>query len=219
MALTKDLKLENVVILANIFNPSIFSTHWLITKDICPETEIDAVKSVYAQNISQTVSPDYQLLVLPEQIQFSKSPICNQDFFALVQSKVIRIVEFLPQVPYVQAGINFHWYLKDSEKSIQDLSRELFYIPNSKVHKRFDHKDSQFGANLSFGIEDVRLKLDIKPVLMLTEPDQKNQLLFAFNFHKDLKTENGDVSKELLIFLKKFGTLREEARKIMELYV
>src|SRR5450631_4247118 len=99
MPLVKDLKIENVIILANSFNPTIFSTHWLITKGFCKEQDI-LPTTVAAQNFAQIMTKEFTLLVLPDQIQFLKAKGYSGLLGDLVKSKLLGIITLLKEVPY-----------------------------------------------------------------------------------------------------------------------
>jgi hypothetical protein len=215
MALSKDLKIENVVILANNFNPSIFSTHWLYTKEICKEGEISPV-SGYAQNISQTITNEFQLLVLPDQLQFARLPALNGEFLNMAQPKLLRIISLLKEVPYKSSGLNFHWFVYDNKMSIAQLSKELFFISSSKLFNAFESKDSHYGAYLSKDFEGARLKLDIKPIKFnLPNQPPMDCIQFAFNYHKDLQKDR--EYEDLKHFLEKSKVYFEHASQTMKL--
>lgn len=213
MTLSKDLRIENVVILANNFNPSIFASHWLIDRKICAATDI-LQTSVFASNISQLDTVDFQLLVLLNQMQFTKSTAFSGNFSESIKTKLIQVINKLPEVPYLSAGINFHWFIKDGDLTIPQLSRKSFFNKESKLHSYFDSDDMRVGTYLSKDIGAVRLKLDIKPSLAIFNQDNKQDeyIQWIFNYHVDL---NGD-QKKLLSFIEdhpKYFKISEEIIK------
>lgn len=216
MPLNKSLKIENVVILATNFNPSIVSSVWLVSKGICSADEI-LPNSFNTPQFSQIVCTDFQILVLPDQVQFSKSANFQGDFTTVVKSKLSRILKELPEVPYRSAGINFHWFVNDLSGDIGVLSRKLFYNNESKIYNEFNNQSSHFGAYLSRDFSGSRLKLDIKPVIF-AENNQApiSAIQFAFNFHADFNGEN--LHQKVLDYLNKFEEYSIESKRLISLY-
>ena len=216
MPLNKSLKIENVVILATNFNPSIVSSVWLLSKGICNADEI-LPNSFNTPQFSQIVCTDFQILVLPDQLQFSKTANFQGDFTKVIKDKLSRILKELPEVPYRSAGINFHWFVNESNADISVLSRKLFYNSESKIYNEFNNPSSQFGAYLSKDFSGSRLKLDIKPVIF-AENNQTpiSAIQFAFNFHTDFVGEN--LHQNVLNYLNKFEEYSIESNRLIGLY-
>lgn len=216
MSLNKSLKIENVVILANNFNPSIVSSVWLLSKGICVADDI-LPNSFNTPQFSQIICKDFQLLVLPDQIQFSKSANFEGDFSAVAKDKLSRILKELPEVPYRSAGINFHWFVSDPNVEMSILSHRLFYNNESKIYKEFNSANSHFGTYLSTDFSGSRLKLDIKPIIF-AENNQSSisAIQFAFNFHIDFFGEN--PNQKVLEYLNKFEDFAVEAKRLISLY-
>lgn len=216
MPINKSLKIENVVVLATNFNPSIISSIWLVNKEICKGEEI-LPNSFNTPQFSQILCNDFHILVLPDQIQFSKPVGYEGDFSDIVVTKLSKILSELPEVPYKSAGINFHWFLNDSKDEMNKFSHKLFYNKESKIYGEFNSPDAHFGAYLSKDYSGSRLKLDIKPISY----NENNQLpvsaiQFAFNFHVDFTGDK--VNKQVLEFLKNYNNYSKESKRIIDLY-
>lgn len=187
MSLIKEIKGGSAVILAQSFNTSIFNHYWLINKGIIGIDKIQP-NSLIVPGMSQIFTPDFSLQVTQEQLQFAAINNDFEKFEHFLNNSLTKIVETLPEIPYRALGINFTCLISDTEKSISDLSRELFYTPQLKINSFFEDSNSRFGTYLSTNFLDSRLKLDIKPVTLNdANPQLKKEFIqFAFNFHIDI---------------------------------
>src|SRR5262249_40918164 len=94
-----------VVIVAQQFNPTIFTQHWLIDRGILARDEL-MEGSLFSDFVVQVRSRYFQMLVLPEQLQFVPSVACEAQQQLLID-KVGAIINLLPQTPYKALGLNF----------------------------------------------------------------------------------------------------------------
>ncbi|MBK8806611.1 MAG: hypothetical protein IPO21_08185 [Bacteroidales bacterium] len=215
MALEKELKLQSIVILAQSFNTSVFNRHWLVKNNFVEESEIQQ-NSIFVPGISQIVTRKYNLLVVPEQLQFNVG-FDSINFGVEIQNTLLPIIQKLQEIPYRAIGINLSWFIKDTEKDIKTLSKEHFFIEKSTLFQNFDTNNSRFGTYLSKDFNNTRLKLDIKPVNMLDDLSRpvSEHILCSFNFHLDLKPDNS--AEELIETINKWGTFKEESQRIVNL--
>ena len=63
-------RLEYTVIVADKFNPSIFDRYWLIKNEIVSEEDF-LPGGMYAEGISQISTKDFDIIVLPDRLQFN----------------------------------------------------------------------------------------------------------------------------------------------------
>lgn len=178
----------NVVVVARQFNPSIFTQLWLVKNKLASESDFDEGDSVFTPPFVQVRVPKFALLVLPEQMQFAPRP-AEGNHGAVVREKVGRIIQALPETPYSAVGLNFHWMLAPAQEDYSALCRALFFRDNP-LYSEFESADARFGGYLSKDIFDARLKLDVKPTTVDTPDGRAEKLLFAFNFHADIKGES-----------------------------
>src|ERR1700693_5688530 len=156
-----------VVIVAQQLNPTIFTQNWLTDRGILGKEDL-LEGSLFSDFVVQVRSRFFQMLVLPEQLQFVPS-VAREDEQRLLLDKVGAIVNLLPQTPYKALGLNFAWHLIPKDRHTTRLSRELFVVPDRPIYKVFDAADSHFGAYFSMTVSPFRMKLDIKPTIMTLE--------------------------------------------------
>ena len=187
MSLNKEIKGSSIVILAQSFNTSIFNHLWLVNRGIVTEEKI-LPNSLIVPGVSHIFTPDFSLQVTQEQLQFNCTNDNISNFKSNIDSSLVKIVSLLPEMPYRALGINFNCFISDPEKTIPELSKELFFIPKLNINSFFETKDARFGTYLSCDFLDSRLKLDIKPVhLNITNSQVSKELIqLTFNFHIEL---------------------------------
>jgi hypothetical protein len=162
--LSNELKGQTIVILAQNFNPSIFNRHWLVKKDnVFLQDEDILPSSIFSPEIVLVNSKSTRLLVTPEQLQFELVDM-DANFYEAIEKTLIPMVSVLKEIPYRAVGINFVFYVEEKDKSVIDLSKELFFKNDTKLLNPFDNEDARFGTYMRKTIEDSRLKLDVKPV-------------------------------------------------------
>jgi hypothetical protein len=89
---------QNSVVVANQVNPSIFTPTWRMEQNVIPRDGI-APGAIFAPQLVQLSTDDYQLLVLPDRIQLI--PICDEGRQSEVVQLVINgVVHRLPHTPY-----------------------------------------------------------------------------------------------------------------------
>ena len=203
----------NVVIIARQFNPSIISQYWLIKNGIFTEEEIQP-DSIFSPVIANVLSKDCQVLVLPEQLQFT-STLTDTAAQELLISKLGKIVQTLPHTPFIAVGLNFSWQVYDEDDaSNAALGRKLFFRDDSPLYKFFDVDDARFGSYMSRDILGCRLKLDIKPVTVPCPEGASNRLHFGFNFHLQLIED--DKAESILNLFQKWDEAKETAVSLMK---
>ncbi len=177
----------DVVVVASQFNPSIITQHWLIKNNFFLEEEFSP-DSVFSPLVADIKTNQFNILVMPERLQFTPKVDNTETQCNLITSKLGKIIEKLPHTPFSALGFNFLWLIDTEADSQTKVSRKLFFKNESNLYKKFDTDDANFGSYMSKDILGCRLKLEIKPVRALMK-DNKNFLQCAFNFHLDLPDE------------------------------
>lgn len=203
---------STVVVIANRFNPSIFSQIWLSDNNIVTRDEF-LPNFVLNEMVAQVPTTRFDLLVIQEQLQFLPHVPEDQEQ-ELITQKVGGIVGLLPQTPFRALGLNFNWHLTPRDGDIGRLSRELFSSPDKPLYRRFGSPTDHFGAYFSTDLAGFRLKLDVKPVIVPHGEQILNRLQFLFNYHVDLR-ENAAAA--IPQHLARWNELRRESGSILDL--
>ncbi|MBP1630793.1 MAG: hypothetical protein H6Q15_1686 [Bacteroidetes bacterium] len=213
MSLTKEIKSQTIVIIAENFNPSIFNQHWLIKNGFVEENQMK--NYVFSNEVAQFYTDDYKFLVAQNQIQFSLTNH-SKDLFLVLESFLIKVLQKLKEVPYKALGVNFDWVIKDNELSTKELTKKLFFNENSEFYSQFSNEqNSRFGSYISVDFENSRMKLDIRPAFINGETDNEI-LVFSFNFHVELNNRE-KYFEDLMSSLKGWKNYSNKAESIINI--
>ncbi len=199
------------VVAAKNFNPSILSQLWLVREKVVGPEDFRP-GCLFSDQVSQVETQSFQLIVLPQQLQFA--PKCApEEETSLISEKLGKIVRALPHTPYAAMGLNFIWH--EDSGNIAELTRTLFYNGEKALFMEFDTADAKFGSYLSKDWQGLRLKLDIRPVLLDTGAEKRERLQLTFNFHLDLLGEN--AADKIAQTLGLWVSAREESQRLIGL--
>lgn len=183
----KTLASTNVVIVAQKFNPSIINQLWLVKNHIVAEDAF-LPGGVSVDMIAQLRTSDFELLILPDRLQFGLMDIAHgQD---VINRALAGIVRALPHTPYRGIGSNFVWHIDPQPESIEHASRRLFFRDDNPMYHEFDVPDAQFGGYLSKPVEQALLGVDVKPITSLENNVPVYKLQCSYNFHTDTASES-----------------------------
>lgn len=205
---------SNVIVVANQFNPSVFSQLWLAKHGLATEEEVGGEDCAFTNVFAQVVTSRFALVVTPNHLQLMvRSGVEDQK--KLVEEKIGKVVELLPHTPFAAVGLNFRYHAKPVKGDVHSLTRQLFFVEDSPLHKAFDTPDSRFGGYVSKDVIGCRLRLEIKPVISPFEEGAQPEdlLLFAFNFHHDLS--QGNSGDSIRVAVAKWDEARNEAQHIV----
>jgi hypothetical protein len=177
---------QNVVIAANVFNPTVFNQTWLVQQQLVHADDV-LPGIIITEALSQVQTAKFTLLVLPQQLQFILNT--TEGVAELVSGTLGRLVALVPHTPFLATGVNFHWHVDTGDEGTAAASRRLFGVGERDVFKHFADVGAQFGAYMSRDVGGgARLKLDIKPIVVRDQAGATlERLLFAFNFHRDVQ--------------------------------
>ena len=215
MAITKELKIQSIVILAENFNPSLFSRTWLSKHGFVDDNSI-LPNSIFTPPITNLFTDKFNLLVLPNQMQF----IANSSDYSFgddINQSLIPIIKRLGDgIPYKAVGVNYNWFIDDNSKGIEYTSRELFFNDSIKISKAFDQPNARFGSYMSMDFEGSRLKLDVKPVSAVDtkKGEAWESIQCTFNFHTDISEHD---SEDVLSTISKWKIFREKSDQLIKL--
>ena len=209
MSLTTELIDSNVVIIAHEFNLSIINSVWLFKNKIFTEEELQGRPSLPI--LVEAQSKDFNFKIVPERLQFSISPKCDNASH-LILSKIAKIINLLPHTPYIAAGFNFTYHIFSKDTDFAELNRSLFCQHDSKLFSDFNTDDARFGGYFSKDIIGARLRLDAKPLTIQKQDKKEEKLHLAYNFNIPLSPQ--DDSNIILGFLEKWDEAKEIAQEI-----
>jgi hypothetical protein len=186
-SMTLKLINANAVVAARQFNPSVFSQIWLVQNGILNESDLED-EFAFTPAFAQVGTKEFALLVLPERLQFVPR-VDEEDRKQLILQKVGRIVEALPHTPFFAMGMNFTLHLFPEKTDVKDLTRSLFFVKDSSLHREFDTADARFGGYLSKDALGCRLKFEVKPGYGQMEgvDAPEHFIMMECNFHHDLE--------------------------------
>jgi hypothetical protein len=182
---------SNSVVLAENLNPSIFKETWLVKEGVFKEKEIEK-GSFFTPTAVNVLTPHVDLLVVPERLQLTFKTDEKQD--EILMKTIGNIVEALPHTPYKAIGFNFNWVAEpmDQNKFPKTL-KEMFLSDKNPLRNTFNTEDARFGMYVSKDELEMRLRLNIKPIIGSDEKKGKAALSFHFNFNKDISNSEKAV--------------------------
>jgi len=204
---------SNVVVVANQFNPSVFSQLWLTKHGLATEDEVGGDDCAFTNVFAQVITARFALVVAPNLLQLMVLPGV-EDQQKLVEEKIGKVVELLPHTPFSAVGLNFRYHGKPEKGDVHSLTRGLFFVEQSPLHRAFDLPDARFGGYVSKNVLGCRLRLDVKPVFAQIEEGSppEDLLLLSFNFHHDLTQITGGTAIKTAVA--KWNLARREAQSI-----
>jgi hypothetical protein len=202
-----------VVVAAQHFNPSVAGQHWLIENGIVLKEEI-RVGAVFTDMFVQVPTPNFLLIISPENCQFSPLPTYeNQQ--ELIVDRVGKFLNLIPHTPFNAIGLNFAWQYFPEHESINEVCRRLFFIEKSCLHKQFDVSDARFGAYLSMDLWGCRLRLEARPTIMSLPDGQRSHFIqFAFNYHLGVLGRPKPV-EDIINLLKRWQEAKDFSKDIV----
>ncbi len=191
LATVTGLEKATVVLVANQFNPSILSEHWLAKHGIVPDDETER-KTLMVPGLSQLVTARFAIEGRPNRVQVTLASPLDETAPTVVLDTIGRIAQLLPETPYSALGLNFHWQAASTDRDrVASGQREMFAAAGSPVYGFFAASDARFGAYLSKDVLGFRLKLIVLPVTPETDDGPAEGMNCQFNFHKALDHDAG----------------------------
>src|ERR1039458_1744290 len=141
-----DLISYNVVVIAGIFNPTVFSEPWLQKLGVLSDGD-RLPGSVFADMAVVLNTARFQMSLVPQQLVLAPQGV---DIASAVARDVLgRIIPALPHTPYTGAGINFVWRIDAETEPVSTATRRLFAKEDSRIAQGFAAADAHFGAYMS----------------------------------------------------------------------
>lgn len=171
---------QNAVIIAQNLNPSIFTQLWLVKQNIFEEHEFQQ-GCLFSPAAVNAKGANKDVLIVPERLQVT---VLDSESNGVAQEAIRRIITALPHTPYKAVGFNFTWISSaDDAAQFPSVIRKMFVSETNPLAPFFLSDDARFGVYMSTGFGNMRLRLEIKPLVGDTT------LRFDFNFHQDLSED------------------------------
>lgn len=214
MATKREIIAQNIVLVTDTINPSMFGQYWFIENKIYKHEEMLG-DSVFVPGFTSVSAVDSQITIVPNQIQMSIKDPSQSGAYTCLKNRLVKMVQLLTMIPVKAIGINFLWKVESDEMDIHDLTKSFFGDNPTRIYDYFNKPDSRMGAYFSqFYDENTRLKLDIKPVKAQEEAGKESEFILAsFNYHCDIAPQN--VQGQLDNQLKKWTELRQNSNKVV----
>jgi hypothetical protein len=212
-----ELGIRNIVLVGQ-FSPTIFDKFFFIKNEIFKEEDIKP-NSIFANpSTIQVITNRFQIVIAINQIVISAVEPKKENELHNIASSLVQCGNIKTTTAM---GINFHWFLSDPSKSLEEYSREIFFDNKYELYtKYFNKSDALFGIYASVDFRDSRLKLDVKPVksqlIQLANLNMPDSVNFIFNFHFDIKQKEDFT--ELLNYLMDYDIYLKESERMISLY-
>ena len=195
---------QNIVLVAQNLNPTIFSQLWLVRNKVFQEDDFNGQNFIFTPAAVNIDTADLNFLVMPERLQVAM----KSDDMSKATTKLETTVSSLPHTPYRAVGFNFDWASepRDAAKYGKDV-RNMFLADGNPLRSFFSPEDARFGSYMSVNKFDMRLKLDIKPSIVIKNDKPIEVLLMNFNYHKDI--DQADPAKDIIKSLRNLQMARE----------
>lgn len=212
MPITRRLIGLNIVLVSGNINTSLFSQYWFIKHGIVQENEFMS-DSMFIAGLTNVSTNDCQITILPDKIQLALKTDNMEVAKRCVDEKFIKMVNEMDNVSINAIGLNYLWRIDDSERSTQQIGRELFCNDN-ELGNYFSDGNARYGAYYSKAYDDVtRLKLDIKPIMSKQYGEQTEYLLASFNYHSDVALDQ--MKNHLRVQLSKWSELLSNSNEVV----
>lgn len=213
MATSRNILAQNIVLVTENVNPSLFNMVWFIQNNIFHAEDI-LPDSVCVPGFTSISTPICQITIVPNQVQMAIKTDNVEVSKLCVTNSFKKVIQSLAALPIKGIGINFVWKVSDNDTDFHSYTSRLFANNESNLHSYFSQEDSRMGAYFSQNVDDTtRLKLDIKPVTADDNAKITEFLFCAFNYHCDVNIDNS--KDRLTAQLDKWEEFLNSSRKIV----
>lgn len=186
----------NIVLLASNHSPGIVSKEWLNQKGIVTETPEDFTNT---PEFSAVETANYLVQVDPQRLNIDlKNP--DENMLTRLPVMATQYIEALPEVPYRLVGLNFNWIVQLGNL---DVLKSIFIANPEHFNEIFPEGDYYIGGIVLYDYNAFGLRLII-------QPENDNNVLFAFNYYSDVSNINDLSSK-----ISQFSEVTKHARTIV----
>ena len=190
-----------IVVLAKGLNPASFTPDFLVHSGIIPADWALVSKPVITAQLSQVVFQNgISLTAEPNKVTFAESLMSKGDEELAIAKLAAQYVETLPNAAYLAVGINPQKVVpfSDRPQDVNTFMAQTLLQPGP--WQELGSEPMQASLNLAYQLEDWRLQLSLNPTeLRLPGDVLMPSLLFAGNFHYELKADGAEARKAELL--------------------
>lgn len=182
---------SNIVIIGD-FKPSVFDKLYFIKRNLINEDDF-LESTVCTPSFCKIETNDLIIIIESKKIVIILKNGKNKDLRTLADN---FISEGSSNV--IVVGFNFKWIIFLDEIYSHTKSR-FFSNTNTSLNNHFNTDNTAYGTYMSRDFNNSRMKLEVKPNILkqVNNSQQKNILMFDFNFHIE-STKNNPMFKESL---------------------
>ncbi|KQB43457.1 hypothetical protein RCH33_559 [Flavobacterium daejeonense] len=205
------LKVQDIVLIG-LFNSSKFDRYTFIKNNIFKEDEI-LNSSIFLPDFVRIETSKCNLIINQNQLILSSKDILSNEL-SVILSSILNIGD---ELNLKASGLNFRYFIEQpfNNEELDKFINQYFYNPNNPIQMDFnDNRDASFGFYSSKDFENLRLKLDVKPVTIDSGNDNNRNIQFEFNFHKDYNISENSIL-ELKEIIANYNIYKSESERII----
>lgn len=126
-------KAQSIVVLANQFNPSIFTDHWAIKNGLFQESELVGQR-LCTPVLSQLQTANSRIFVTSDRLQFTADTV-DEAVGREMAAKAATVVGLLHETPYLAVGHNFDFGLSDTVSSPEEFMMARFQPASPRLQR------------------------------------------------------------------------------------
>jgi hypothetical protein len=185
----------NITITSSDYDPTILTSHFLITNKIVPDKWIDGQQIICENNVSQVLFPDrVNIISRRNRISFIES--IELEALSNVKSPTIAlrytdVLATLLDIKYLNVDVSFKGYIAYPQNS--DLPHR--YIFEKLIHPQIQQWTEIGGSNIQgslsffYSFTNRELKLSIDEAMLKTSQGEESSILL-FTGHFSYKSDN-----------------------------
>ncbi len=194
-------KIENCsIVIAGFWNSKIFTPQWISNGRLTNSEKIQIEVAVDNPDLPMRIMFDDIFLRISDRRLILNPSNDETTQFEKIENVAIKILEDLPHTPIKAVGVNFQYINKE---------------PNEKDSNIFNIYDNDLLSDFGIEIKATTIKRTIfkdeQLINLEITFDEDNNIVYSFNFHRDLK----DTKKAIEYLRENVVKFNEEAENIL----
>lgn len=157
---------------------------WLVENKVCDRADLNKDNAIFMPDLIQIVTDDFQIQCMSNRITVTVGDTEEHRHERLTRMLTPFLNEGKSLNP-IAMGINIKYLIEPSAEEFAKANADLLRNSACPASSFFQGNDARYGSYFSALFESLRLKLDIKPVIMTSPQDTREFIEMNFNFHKD----------------------------------